>query len=72
MAEGHDFDEAIFGQPTALFHHVIEHHCDLSDRSADVHKAEKEEVEKNLAPGWHLMIRRQIALLSICHNLSRL
>jgi hypothetical protein len=50
VTESHDLDEAIFGQPMALFHHVIEHHCDLRDRPPDVDEAEKEKIEKHFAP----------------------
>jgi hypothetical protein len=44
MAESHDFDEAIFGEPLALLHHVIEHHRDLRHRPADVNEAKEKKI----------------------------
>ena len=63
MAESHDLDEAILGQPMALFDHVIEHHRDLRDRSADIDEAEKEKIEKHFPPRGHLIVRVGITLL---------
>ena len=57
MAERHDLDEAILGQPPPLFYHVIEHHGDLRHGAADVNETEKEEIKKHFAPRRHLMIR---------------
>jgi len=65
MAKSHDFDEAILGQPPALFHHVIKHHRDLRDRPTDVDETEKQKIEKHLAPRRHLVIGVEIVLL-IC------
>jgi hypothetical protein len=56
VTEGHDFDEAIFGEPPALLHHVIEHHRDLRYRSADVDEAKEEKIQKHFAPGRHLIV----------------
>ena len=53
----------------ALFYHVIEHHCDLRDRPADVNETEKEKIEKYLAPRRHLIVCRGIvSLLISCHR----
>ena len=53
MAESHDFDEPIFGEPSALLHHVIAHNRDLRHRSADVDEAKEEEIQKHFAPRRH-------------------
>src|SRR5215813_120050 len=66
MTEGHDFHEAIFREPLSLLDHVIEHHGDLRHRPTNVHKAEEEEVKKDLAPRRHLM---SVAVLG--HMFSR-
>jgi hypothetical protein len=50
VAESHDFDEAIFGEPSALLHHVIEHHRDLRYGPADVDETKEEKIEKHFAP----------------------
>ena len=65
VAEGHDLDEAILGEPPALFHHVIEHHGDLRHWTADIDETEKEKIKKHFAPRRHLMIRGTIVLLSM-------
>jgi hypothetical protein len=53
VAESHDFDEAIFGEPSALLHHVIEHHRDLRYRPADVDEAKEEKIQEHFAPRRH-------------------
>ena len=63
MAESHDFDEAIFGEPSALFHHVIEHHRDLRHRAADVDEAKEEKIQKHFAPRRHLIARGCVVLI---------
>ena len=63
MAESHDFDEAIFGEPAALLHHVIEHHRDLRHRPADVDEAKEEEIEKHFAPRRHLIAWGRVVLI---------
>jgi hypothetical protein len=50
----------------ALFHHVIKHHRDLRDWSADVDEAEKQKIEKHFAPRRHLMVCVGIVLLIFC------
>src|ERR1051325_1075647 len=55
VTESHDLYKAIFRKPFPLLDHVIEHHRDLRHGSADVYKAKKEEVQKHLSPGRHLM-----------------
>lgn len=50
MAEAHNLDEAVFREPAAPLDHVIKHHRDLRDGSADVDKAEQQKVEKDFAP----------------------
>lgn len=67
MAESHDLDETIFGQPPAPFDHVIEHHRDLRNRTADVDEAEEEKIKKHFAPRRHLMICVGIGLL-VCRR----
>ena len=56
MTKSHDPDKAIVCKPLAPFDHVIEHHRDLRNGTTDVHKAEKQKVEKDLAPRRHLEI----------------
>jgi hypothetical protein len=68
VAKSHDLDEPILGQPPSLFDHVIEHHCDLSDRPTDVHKAQKEKIEKYLPPRRHLMMRVAVVFLGVIHR----
>ncbi len=68
MAESHDLDEPVFGQPLALFHHVIKHHRDLRDWSADIDEAEEQKVEKHFAPRRHLMVCVGITLLTYRYN----
>src|SRR4029453_19563922 len=51
MAESHDLDEPVFGQPMALFHHMIEHHRDLRHRPADIAETEKEKKKNTSRPG---------------------
>jgi hypothetical protein len=65
VAESHDLDETILGQPPALLDHVIEHHRDLRDRPANVDETQKEKVEKHFAPRRHLMVCVGI-VLPIC------
>ena len=55
----------------ALFYHVIEHHCDLRDRPADVNETEKEKIEKYLAPRRHLMICVGLVLTIVVHRRCR-
>src|ERR1051325_5745618 len=55
VTESHDLYKAIFRKPFPFLDHVIEHHRDLRHWSADVYKAKKEEVQKHLSPGRHLM-----------------
>ena len=63
MAESHDFDEAIFGEPSALLHHVIEHHRDLRHRAADVDEAKEEKIEKHFAPRRHSIVWGRVVLI---------
>ena len=53
MTESHDLDESIFGEPSALFHHVVEHHGDLRHRPADVDEAKEEKIKKHFPPRRH-------------------
>jgi len=68
VAERHDFDEAIFGEPSALLHHVIEHHRDLRHRAADVHEAKEEKIEKHFAPRRHPVLCVAIVRLICCYH----
>src|SRR6266581_2315353 len=45
MAECHDFREAVFGEPTLLLDHVIEHHRNLRDRTSYVDEAQEQKVQ---------------------------
>jgi hypothetical protein len=63
MAESHDLDEAIFGEPSALFDHVIEHHRDLRHWSSDVDEAKEKKIEKHFAPRRHSITRGRVVLI---------
>ena len=55
MTKGHDPDEPVFREPSALLDHVIEHHRDLRDRPPDIDETEEEKIEKYFAPRWYLI-----------------